>query len=213
MNNQVEALEKAILQHAEEMAGETRRSAEVGRRDILRESSERLHLREQKETLLAKSLADRAYLRKVQADELKLQSILDHMRWNLVKTEIQRLSERMLELRQHQSDYRGLLRAFLQHAGSRIEAQRLEVSLNEEDRRWLAQAWDAFTDGVLPGKQFILSERSIDTLGGLLVSTEDHRIRVDHTFEGRLERLQRKIHQALVERLLPPLGNGAPLPL
>ncbi|MEN8178671.1 MAG: V-type ATP synthase subunit E family protein [Pseudomonadota bacterium] len=208
--NQVEALEKAILEHAEEMASETRNGAEVGRRDILRESSERLHLREEKETLLGKSLADRAYLRKVQADELKLQTILDHMRWNLVQSVIQRLSDRMHELRQDQASYHPLLRSFLKQAASQIEADRLEVSFNDEDRRQLEPEWEKFTHGLPTDKEFLLSNTSIDSKGGLLVSTEDHRIQIDHTFEGRLERLQRKIHQALVERLLPPPVNGAP---
>ena len=206
--NQVEALEKAILEHAEQMAGETRRSAEVGRRDILRESSERLHLREEKETLLAKSLAERAYLRKVQADELKLQTILDHMRWNLVQSVVQRLADRMQELRRDWANYQGLLAALLKQAASQIEAERLVVSCNEEDRRRLEAEWTEFTERLLPGKTFLLSDIAIDTQGGLLITTEDQRIRIDHTYEGRLQRLERKIHQTLVERLLPPHSNG-----
>ena len=205
--NQVEALEKAILEHAEEMARETRKSAEVGRRDILRESSERLHLREEKETLLAKSLADRAYLRTVQADELKLQSILDHMRWNLVQMVVQRLAERMNELRQDQASYHSLLRSLLKKAALQIEADRLEVSFNVEDRRQLAPIWETFIEGLVTDKILLLSGDSIETIGGLTVSTEDHRIKVDQSFEGRLQRLQRKIHQTLVERMLPLSGN------
>ena len=96
--NQVEALEKAILERAELMANECHSRAEAGRKNILREASERLHLREEKETLLAKSLADRAYLRKVQADELKLQSKMDHMRWNLVQVVVDRLQQKIQAL-------------------------------------------------------------------------------------------------------------------
>ena len=207
--NQVEALEKAILEHAEEMARETHKSAEVGRRDILRESSERLHLREEKETLLAKSLADRAYLRKVQADELKLQSILDHMRWNLVQMVIQRLSERMLELREDQTSYHSLLRSLLKKAVNQIESDRLEVSFNLDDRRQLAANWEAFIECLTADKTLLLSGSSIETIGGLVVTTEDRRIKIDQTFEGRLQRLQRKIHQTLVERMLPVSGNSS----
>jgi len=206
--NQVEALEKAILDHAEEMARETLRSAEVGRRDILRESSERLHLREEKETLLAKSLADRAYLRKVQADELKLQTNLDHMRWNLVLMVVERLSDRMLALRQDTAGYRSLLRGLLEQAAAQMQAPRLLVSCNEEDRRRLEPEWDAFTAELAAEPEFVLADSPIETLGGLVVCTEDRRIKIDHSFEGRLKRLQRKLHQTLVERLLPPVGKG-----
>lgn len=209
--NQVEALEQAILKHAEEMADESRKSAETGRRNILRESSEKLHLREEKETLLAKSLADRAYLRKVQADELKLRSKLDHMRWNLVQLVIQRLAERMHELREDEGSYLSFLQALLKQAADQIEAQELEIACNADDRRRLQPQWQVFTQGLAPDKRLQLAEESIETLGGLRITTLDQRIRIDHTFEGRLARLQRKIQLALVERLLPPFGDGLPL--
>jgi V/A-type H+-transporting ATPase subunit E len=35
------------------------------------------------------------------------------------------------------------------------------------------------------------------------VSSTDERIRVDNTFEGRLERLRQRIQQVILERLLP----------
>ncbi|MCU7919709.1 MAG: hypothetical protein KZQ95_15325 [Candidatus Thiodiazotropha sp. (ex Epidulcina cf. delphinae)] len=209
--NQVEALEKAILERAELMADECRSRAEAGRKNILREASERLHLREEKETLLAKSLADRAYLRKVQADELKLHSKMDHMRWNLVQVVVDRLQQRMQTLCQDEASYFELLQAFLQQAAAQIEQQRLLVSVNANDLRRLKPQWQALTADLAPGKQFELMEESIDTLGGCLIATADKRVQIDHTFEGRLTRLERKVHQALVERLLPPIGDGQAL--
>jgi V/A-type H+-transporting ATPase subunit E len=209
--NQVEALEQAILQHAEEMAMETRKSAEASRRNILRECSERLHLREQKETLLAKSLADRAYLRKVQADELKLRSNLDHMRWNLVQLVIERLTERMRRLRRDEASYDALLQAFLQQAAEQVEGPELLIALNHADRSRLQPQWEAFTRMAAVDKHILLAEAPIETLGGLLASTPEQRIRIDHTFEGRLSRLQNKIQLVVVERLLPPVTNGLSL--
>ena len=209
--NQVEALEKAILEHANEMARESEKSAEIGRRNILRESSERLHLREEKETLLAKSQAERAYLRKVQADELKLRSNLDHMRWNLVQMVMQRLAQRMSELRRDQARYQSLLQVLLRQAAEQIDGPELLVSLNQEDRRLLQPRWEAFTDDLAPDKHILLDERTIETLGGLLVTAPDQRQRIDQTYEGRLARLQDKIRLVLVERLLPPISENLSL--
>ena len=48
--NQVEALEQAILERAQMMADECAHRGEAGRKNILREASERLQLREEKET-------------------------------------------------------------------------------------------------------------------------------------------------------------------
>ncbi|MEW8137175.1 MAG: V-type ATP synthase subunit E family protein [Candidatus Thiodiazotropha endolucinida] len=209
--NQVEALEKAILERAELMANECHSRAEAGRKNILREASERLHLREEKETLLAKSLADRAYLRKVQADELKLHSKMDHMRWNLVQVVVDRLQQRMQALTRDEAKYTELLKAFLQQAAKQIEEQRLMVSVNAKDLRRLKPQWEALTSSLATGKVFELKEESIVTIGGCLITTADKRVQIDHTFEGRLTRLERKVHQALVERLLPLIGDGQAL--
>ncbi len=190
------------------MADECAHRAEAGRKNILREASERLHLKEEKETLLAKSQAERAYLRKVQADELKLRSKMDHMRWNLVQVVIQRLPERMRTLTADEGRYVEWLMKLLSQAARQIEQDTLEVSVNDDDLRRLKPKWNELTADLAPGKSFQLRDKSIDTVGGCLVTTPDKRVQIDHTFEGRLARLERKIHQALVERLLPPVGEG-----
>lgn len=209
--NQVEALEQTILERARLLADECAHRAEAGRKNILREASERLHLREEKETLLAKSLADRAYLRKVQADELKLHSKMDHMRWNLVQVVVDRLQQQMQSLTRDEKKYFELLKAFLQQAASQIDEQQLLVSVNANDLGRLKPNWDELTANLAAGKTFKLKEQSIETIGGCLITTADKRLQIDHTFEGRLARLERKIYQALVERLLPPIGDGQAL--
>ena len=206
--NQVEALEKAILERAQMMADECAHRADAGRANILREASERLRLREEKETLLAKSQADRAYLRKVQADELKLRSKMDHLRWNLVKVVIDRLPERMQAMAEDESRYFEWLIQLVAQAAEQIEQPELEVSVNADDLRRLKSKWAQISGGLPRDKTVVLMDQSIDTVGGCLVTTPDKRVQIDHTFEGRLARLERKIHQALVERLLPPLGEG-----
>jgi V/A-type H+-transporting ATPase subunit E len=204
--NQVEALEKAILERAQMMVDECAHRAQAGRKNILRDASERLHLREEKETLQAKSQADRAYLRKVQADELKLRSKMDHMRWNLVQVVIDRLPEHMRALAQDESRYFAWLTQLLRHAAKQIEQERLGVAVNADDLRRLKPKWESLTADLAAGKEFELLDTSIETVAGCLITTPDKRIQIDHTFEGRLARLERKIHQALVERLLPPVG-------
>ena len=209
--NQVEALEKAIIERAQMMADECANRAEAGRRNILREASERLRLKEEKETLLAKSQADRAYLRQVQADELKLHSKMDHMRWNLVQVVIDRLPERMRIMAEDESRYFEWLSQLMSQAAAQIDQPELEVSVNAEDLPRLKAKWGLLTDDLVAGKHFKLLDHSIDTVGGCLITSPDKRVQIDHTFEGRLQRLERKIHQALVERLLPPIVDGQAL--
>ncbi len=82
--NQVQELEQAIMGRAERLAGEYRERAQRSRDGILREAAERLRLREQREETIAKSLGERSFRQQVQASELKMQSQLDLVRWNLV---------------------------------------------------------------------------------------------------------------------------------
>ena len=81
---QVEALERAILAQAERLANEFRDRAKRSSDSILRESAEKLRLREQREDAIAKALGERTFRQQVQAEELKMQGLLDRTRWDLV---------------------------------------------------------------------------------------------------------------------------------
>ena len=92
--DQVTELESAILQRANRLAVEFRQRAERSRDNILREASDRLRLHEEREVLLAKAMAERAYRRQVQANELRLRAQMDQVRWNLAKEVQERLLDR-----------------------------------------------------------------------------------------------------------------------
>lgn len=77
------------------------------------------------------------------------------------------------------------------------------VELNAHDRQQLEGEWDRIAAEAAPGKTLRLAPDPIDSLGGLRVTSGDNRIRVDHSFEGRLERLRSDIQQVILERLLP----------
>jgi len=201
--NQVQELEQAILARAERLAGEYRERAQRSRDTILRDAAERLRLREQREESIAKSLGERTYRQQVQASELKMQSHLDRVRWNLVADVERRLARRMEALTKDEATYLATLRAYLAQAAAEIEAQELRVEVNARDQRLLGDRWDALVADAAPGKKVVLAEEPIDTLGGMRVSSTDERIRVDNTFEGRLERLRKRIQQVILERLLP----------
>ncbi|MET0054682.1 MAG: V-type ATP synthase subunit E family protein, partial [Candidatus Thiodiazotropha sp. 6PLUC10] len=159
--NQVEALEKAILDRAQQMANECHSRAEAGRKNILSEASDKLHLREEKETLLAKSQADRAYLRKVQADELKLQSKMDHMRWNLVQVVIDRLKQQMSDYSKDEERYFKLLQALLQQAAEQIDSDQVEVMVNQDDLNRLKPKWSQLTADLASRKTFLLQDDTV----------------------------------------------------
>jgi V/A-type H+-transporting ATPase subunit E len=208
--NQVQELEQAILARAERLAAEYRDRAQRSRDNILRAASDRLRLREEREEAIAKALGERTFRQQVQANELKLQSHLDRVRWNLVTDVERRLGERMDAFRRDDPAYLDLLSAYLAQAAGEIESDDLVTAVNRQDLSRLRHGWEEIAASAAPGKSLRLSAEPIETVGGVLVRTADNRIRVDNTFEGRLERLSQRVQQVILERLLsmgPESGN------
>lgn len=201
--NQVQELEQAILARAERLATEYRERAQRSRDGILREAAERLRLREQREESIAKALGERTFRQQVQANELKMQSHLDRMRWNLVTDVLQQLHGRFELFKQDEDAYLEALARYLAEAAAEIESTELIARLNAQDYQRLEPKWPEIARKAAPDKTIVLDPEPAQTLGGVLVHSKDGRIRVDNTFEGRLARLQSQIQQVILERLLP----------
>ena len=104
--NQLEALEQAIRSRAEELAQETIDKANRKRDVILRDAAERLQMAEEREVLITKAEAERHFHRVTQASELKMQSRLDQLRWELVQAVQAQLAQRMQALCDDRKAYR-----------------------------------------------------------------------------------------------------------
>lgn len=200
--NQVDALEQAILARAERLATEYRDRAKRGRDSILREAADKRRLREQREESQAKAIGERTFRQQVQASELKMQSQLDRVRWNLVQSVERRLADRWSRFAEDETAYLALLRELIRAAAGQIERDGLLVQANLRDIKRLQPNWEQVV-AELPGRRVTLIEDPIETLGGVLIVSEDRSIRVDNTFEGRLARLRPRIAQMILERLLP----------
>lgn len=203
--NQVEALERAILARAERLASEFRERGGRSRDNILREAAERLRLREEREESIAKSLGERTFRQRVQASELKMQTHLDRVRWNLVENVERALAGRMRSFIADEAAYSAWIDRLILAAAALIESPAIVVSANAQDQRQLHARWEQIAQSLPAGKTAELApaDESLDVLGGILVSSQDGRIRIDQTFEGRLERLRPKIQQTILEQLLP----------
>lgn len=208
--NQIEALQTAILARAERLAAEFREQTQRSRDNILRESAERLRLREQREEVIGRALGERHYRQKVQANELKLQAQLDQMRWNLVQRVEERLEERFQSFAADDAKYLPFLSALLDRAARQIESAALVVEVNAHDLARLRPIWSEFSRQAAVDKELSLAAEPLQSLGGLVVRSPDNRIRIDQSFEGRRERLRHRLYQVILERLVPTsLESGA----
>lgn len=200
---QAQELEQAILARAERLAQEFRDRGQRSRDAILREAAEKLRLREEREDSIAKSLGERTFRQRVQAQELRMQSDLDRTRWNLVRNVEARLTERMLAHVEDTRAYLDTLSGWIHTAAQEIGQVELQVQANARDLKLLSTHWEQVLAAMPDGTRLELASEPLDTLAGVLVTSADQRIRVDNTFEGRLARLGTRIQQTILERLLP----------
>ena len=206
--DQIAGLESALSQRAKKLADEYLANGRQIREQILAEARQRLRLEEEREVLAAKAQADRAYQQQVQAAELQLRSELDRLRMELVDAVFDRLPERLAELAADERRYLPLLRDWLREGTQAIERDELVVQVNQRDWQHLHSGWEKYAKEAAPGKHLVLSDESIDCIGGVLVSSSEHHIRLDNTFEGRRDRLEEALQNVVAEQLLPPTLTG-----
>ncbi len=201
--DQVAALEKAILERAQTLADEHSDQARRARERILADSAERLRLMEDREVLVAKARAEREYRRQVQASEIRMQAELDRMRWGLLRSVLDNLNDRLTEMFSDESRYLPVFKKLLAEAAGSIERDELVALVGDADHRRLADRWETIVSEAVPKKKVVLSPETCPCSGGVLVKSKDERIAVDNTFEGRLSRFETELYQIMLERLLP----------
>ena len=95
----------------------------------------------------------------------------------------------------------GSLADLLRHAADSIESDNLVAEFNAADLQRLKGQWETFAGKAVPGKTIRLSPEPCSCRGGVRVRSEDNRIRVDNSFEGRIERMNERLQQSITERL------------
>lgn len=198
----VSDLERALLDRAKRLAEEYLDKAHDSRERIIQEENERLRLREEREMLAAEAEGERVYRRSVQANELKLQAELDMLRWDLVVEIKQEVISRLTRIAEEDGErYEAILSDLLCEAAESIDADVLVVEMNKRDLQLFTDRWERLCSSLLPGRELRLATTPARAIGGVLVRSEDNRVMVDNTFEGRMERMEESLNQAIIERL------------
>jgi len=113
------------------------------------------------------------------------------------------LPARLAELAGNDASYLPLLRDYLREGAESIERDELVVRVNARDLPRLRKDWEKYAKEAAPGKRLTLSPETLDGTGGVLIVSSDGNIRLDNTFEGRMERLEETLQSAVAERLMP----------
>lgn len=205
---QVGSLEAALLTRAQKLADEYIAGGHNARERILAETNQRLHIEEEREVLSAKAHAERIYQQHVQAAELNLRAELDRLRWGMVNDILAALPARIAQLAQDEPAYLSLLRGWIAEGAASIERDALLVQANARDLALLRREWPTLARQLAPDKDLQLSDQAMDRMGGVLIASMDGDIRLDNTFEGRMERLGERLQRTVADRLIPEEHPG-----
>jgi V/A-type H+-transporting ATPase subunit E len=200
-SDRISGLESALVERANKLAREYLANGRREHDRLLADAETRMRLEEERESGAAKAQAERAYRQQVQAAELQLRAELDRQHLALVNEVLAHLPARWQELVSDEQRYLPLLRAWLREGAAAIERSELIVQANEQDLQRLRKEWSRIADEAAPGKHLTLSNEPIACRGGVLITSADGNIRVDHTFEGRRERVDELLQNAVAERL------------
>jgi len=203
----IEDLEHSLMQRADDLADEYLQRAKRSHDHFIEDENERLQLREEREIMAAKMAADRIYRSRVQSSELLAQKKLDQLRWQLIKNVIQEVKNELFDIVKHQKKYIQLLTGFVKQSAILIESQELVVELNQSDAKNIRIDWQKIMDQYSLNKSINLSKQYHQLSGGVIVYDKNRSIRVDNTFEGRMERLSESIHQRVAEQYFSELSH------
>lgn len=197
----IDDLESALLARARALADEHLVNAHRACDQIINDANEHLRLREEREILAAKTQAERTYRQRVQAAEIKHQEELDRLRWNLVRGVVEKLPRELETIAADEKTYLPLLRRLLARAVTAIEDPEIVAGVNARDHKRLGKNWESFVREAGVTRHVMLAPEPIPCIGGVQLRNVDDTIRIDNTFEGRLERLQELLQQVVMERL------------
>ncbi len=207
----ISGLEAALAERARKLVEEHLANGRLQRDRILADTRERLQLDKERALAAAKAHAERIYQQRVQAAELELRAEIDRLRRELITATLAQLPAQLSALAADEAHYLPLLLNQLRDAAAAIEREQLVVQLNAHDLQRLQPDWERHAGDAAPDKQISLSPEPLTCVGGALVISGDGNIRVDNTFEGRMERLDETLQGIIAEQLMPQfgaMGNG-----
>ena len=202
-------LEQALLDRARRLAEEYMARARATRERMISDKNEWLRIHEEREVLAAEMAAERFYRSKVQSTQMELQGELDRRRWEMVQQLKPLLRQEFLAL-MDTPGYVVILKHFLASAARALDDEGdLVAQLATVDLQRFSTEWADWLQEVVPDRQIALSTEAGDFTGGLLLRNGDDSVRVDHSFEGRMERLEDQVNLVLTAELFPAMSESA----
>lgn len=205
---QVKALQQAILRRAHQFADEHVQQGAMTRNKIIEDVREKIKLMEQKELLLAKVRADREYHRLVQASELSIQAELDRNRWGLVQSVMRNVVDELNRVHQDHQQYLVMFKKLFSQGATSMGKIPMLAMINSEDLTLFADNWGTLVRECCGDKYDIeLSTDACPCSGGLKLVARSGDVMVDYTFEGIVTRREAELRRLIFERLFSTVST------
>ncbi len=205
------SLKSAMLERAHKLAEEHRAQGDLSRQKILQEARATIQRMEQHELAQAKTESEREYRRQVEEHEIRLQAEMDRNRWELMQKVMDDVVQALQHLQQDEPRYRPVLLSLLEQGARLIDSDNLVAHLNAADHQRFQNGWPALCERVTQ-KKIMLSETTIQTIGGIKLISAAGDVMLDNTFEGLLERQRNALHKVVFGRLFASAeGTGVRL--
>jgi len=202
-----QALADALLERARRLAEEERKLAEHERERLLRNAGERLAQQRERAEKKATQRAEQHYRRLVQRAEQEVRAKLEKLRWTLIQAVLADLKASLNSLHSDPEKYRKLLHELLREGLAALPDEKLRARLNDRDHAMFETDWARLLGESGGSSDIELSGERCNSSGGLLLHNVNGDVRLDNTFEARLERLTPEIAQGIDEILFGSLAN------
>jgi V/A-type H+-transporting ATPase subunit E len=208
MSQHTEKLEGLLAAQAMALADQHLRKAQEASEQIKQELQARLRKLEEGEERRYQLEAEQLCRQLIQAARLRMAGEDDRLRWALVEGVLQEVRKRLEGLVQDTPRYHQVLQGYLAEAAQAMPEGELVAELNPRDLDALRPQWARIAAQAAPGRKVELAPLSDHASGGMRVRSADGRLRVDNTFEGRLERMQDEVLGVIMEKLFNQGGTA-----
>lgn len=201
MSELTSKLEGLLQAQAMGLAEQHRESAQNAAGQIRQETEAKLQRLRDGEEQRFQHEAELRCRQLLQGSKLRLDAEIDRMRWALAQDVLSEARTRMEKLVENPDRYHRVLQGYLAEAGRSLPAGDLVAELNPRDLEGMRPVWEKLAGQAAPGRKVALAPLAGQASGGMLVRSEDGRLRVDNTFEGRLARMQDEVMEVIMEHL------------
>ncbi len=209
MDQSAEKLEGLLAAEAMSLAQQHLEKGRQASEQIRRELEAKLQKLRDGEELRYQREAEQLCRQRLQASRLRLDSELDRLRWTLAQDVLHEARVRLEKLAEDRPQYHAVLQRYLAEAAASMPQGNLVAELAARDLDAVRPVWDRWVEAAAPGRRVTLAPLPRPAAGGMLVRSEDGRLRVDNTFDGRLNRMHDEVMAAIIQTLFSEADEPA----